>query len=104
MSSHSTVSVANTVEKIKEFFGSKFSKVFNSITAYNCSEFADLSELEQKIETKTKLYFAHPYSSFEKCTNEEYGLIRRFIPKRKQISDYSLETISFIENFLITIL
>lgn len=45
MPSHSVVSVTNALEKIKEFFGSKFSEVFKSITADNDSEFADLSEL-----------------------------------------------------------
>ncbi|EOU2041344.1 TPA: IS30 family transposase, partial [Clostridium perfringens] len=29
--------------------------------------------------------------------------IRRFIPKGKRISDYSLETISFIENWMNTL-
>ncbi|WP_300351031.1 IS30 family transposase, partial [Clostridium sp.] len=102
---HSAISVTNTIEKIKEFFGSKFSEVFKSITADNGSEFADLSEIEQKTETKTKVYFTHPYSSFEKGTNERHNdLIRRFIPKGKRISDYSLETISFIENWMNTIL
>ncbi len=97
MPSHSAASVTNTLEKIKEFFGSKFSEVFKSITADNGSEFANLSELEQKTETKTKVYFTHPYSSFEKGTNERHnGLIIRFIPKGKRISDYSLEIIFFI--------
>ena len=102
MSSHSTISVTKALDKIKEFFGSKFSEVFKSITADNGSEFADLSEFELK--TKTKVYFTHPYSSFEKGTNERHnGLIRRFILKAKRISDYSLETISFIENWMNTL-
>ncbi|SQB38806.1 IS1470, transposase [Clostridium perfringens] len=102
MPSHSAISVTKTLDKIKEFFGSKFSEVFKSITADNGSEFADLSEFELK--TKTKVYFTHPYSSFEKGTNERHnGLIRRFIPKGKRISDYSLETISFIENWMNTL-
>ncbi|MDK0957070.1 IS30 family transposase, partial [Clostridium perfringens] len=79
-----------------------FSEVFKSITADNGSEFADLSEFELK--TKTKVYFTHPYSSFEKGINERHnGLIRRFIPKGKRISDYLLETISFIENWMNTL-
>ena len=99
MPSHSAISVTKTLNKIKEFFGSKFNDVFKSITADNGSEFADLSELELK--TKTKVYFTHPYSSFEKGTNESHNeLIRRFIPKGKQISYYLLETISFIENWM----
>lgn len=86
MPSNSAVSVTKALDKIKEFFGNKFSEVFNSITADNGSEFADLSELEQKTETKTKVYFTHSYSLFEKGTNERYNkLIRRFIPKGKRI-------------------
>ena len=104
MPSHSAIAVTKALDKIKDFFGSKFSEVFKSITADNGSEFANLSELEQKTEIKTKVYFAHPYSSFEKGTNERHnGLIRRFIPKGKRISDYSLETISFIENWMNTL-
>ena len=100
--SHSAISVTKAFGKIKEFFRSKFSEVFKSITAENSSEFANLSELEQK--TKTKMYFTHPYSLFEEGTNERHnGLIRRFIPKGKRISDCSLETISFIENWMNTL-
>ncbi|SQC85206.1 IS1470, transposase [Clostridium perfringens] len=98
MPSHSAISVTKTLDKIKEFFGSKFSEVFKSITADNGSEFADLSEFELK--TKTKVYFTHPYSSFEKGTNERHnGLIRRFIPKENEFQITHLETISFIENW-----
>ncbi|MPQ45228.1 IS30 family transposase [Clostridium tarantellae] len=104
MSSHSAISVTNALKKIKELFGSKFSEVFKSITADNSSEFADLSTLEKETETKTKVYFTHPYSSFEKGINERHnGLIRRFIPKGKRISDYSFETITFIENWMNTL-
>lgn len=50
------------------------------------------------------MYFTHPYSSFKKGTNERHnGLIRRFIPKGKRILNYSLETISFIENWMNTL-
>ena len=104
MPSHSAISVTKALEKLKDFLGSKFSEVFKSITADNGSEFADLSDFEKKTETKTKVYFTHPYSSFEKGTNERHnGLIRRFIPKGKRISDYSIETISFIENWINTL-
>lgn len=73
-----------------------FSDIFKTITGDNGSEFANLSTLEA--ETDTKVYFTHPYSSFEKGTNERHnGLIRRFIPKGKHISDYSSYDISFIE-------
>ena len=50
------------------------------------------------------MYFTHPYSSFEKGTNERHnGLIRRFIPKGKCISDYSSDDIIFIEEWMNTL-
>jgi len=44
------------------------------------------------------VYFAHPYTSCEQGSVERNnGLIRRFIPKGKQIDSYSDEQISQIE-------
>lgn len=67
--------------------GDYFSKIFRTITTDNGSEFARLAELEAG--TSTKVYFTHPYTSCEKGAIENRnGLIRRFIPKGKQISDW----------------
>ncbi len=91
--------VSNEFQKIRSFFGDRFSKVFKTITSDNGSEFSELHELESK--TSTKVYFTHPYSSFERGTNERHnGLIRRFIPKGKSINDYADEDISFIEEWM----
>ena len=44
------------------------------------------------------LYFTHPYTSCEEGTVENHnGLIRRFIPKGKRISDYSDDDILAVE-------
>lgn len=69
-------------------YGDRFSKIFKTVTADNGCEFA---ELPSAIKSKDWLvYFAHPYSSFERGTNERHnGLIRRFIPKGKAISNFS---------------
>ena len=84
------------------FLGEHFSQVFKSITSDNGSEFSDLATLE--VETDTRIYFTHPYSSFEKGTNERHnGLIRRFIPKGKRINDYSPYDIAFIEEWMNTL-
>lgn len=94
--------VMNELRLIRSFFGEQFNQVFKSITGDNGSEFADLSTLES--DTTTKIYFTHPYSSFEKGTNERHnGLIRRFIPKGKCINDYSLDDIAFIEEWMNTL-
>lgn len=99
ISSKSADAVSNEFKKIQSFFGDRFSKVFKTITSDNGSEFSELHELESI--SSTKVYFTHPYSSFERGTNERHnGLIRRFIPKGKSINDYADEDISFIEEWM----
>jgi Transposase and inactivated derivatives, IS30 family len=72
------------------------------ITSDNGSEFVDLSNLE--VYTDTDVHFTHPYSYFEKGTNERYnGLIRRFITKRKPMSNYDSTSIAFIEEWMNTL-
>jgi IS30 family transposase len=96
------VSVQNALNKLADEAGPHFSKVFKSITADNGSEFAELSTLELK--TDTKVYFAHPYTSSERGTNERHnGLIRRFIPKGKHMNQYSIKTISHIQTWCNTL-
>ncbi|MGL5245456.1 MAG: IS30 family transposase, partial [Sarcina sp.] len=95
-------SVIREIKNIQDLFGDKFSEIFKTITSDNGLEFADLATLENF--TNTKVYFTHPYSSFEKGTNERHnGLIRRFIPKGKRISNYNLDQILFIEDWMNTL-
>ncbi len=90
--------VTEAIKQIKVFFGSKFSQVFKTITGDNGLEFAELSTLEK--DTDTRVYFAHPYSSHERGTNERHnGLIRKFIPKGVAISKFDIEDIAFIEDW-----
>lgn len=84
--------------KVIEYFGSKFSEVFKTITTDNGSEFAELSRLEAV--SDTLVYYAHPYSSWKKGSNERHNrLVRRFIAKGKRISDYGLDAIAKIEDW-----
>lgn len=56
-----------------------------SITADNGSEFASLSQLEG-----VDVYFAHPYSSHERGSNENFnGLLREFVPKGVSLKELS---------------
>lgn len=94
--------VMSELKTIKNIYGAEFSQVFKTITGDNGSEFSELSTLENH--ANTKVYFTHPYSSFEKGTNERHnGLIRRFIPKGKSMSDYSSAEIEFIEEWMNTL-
>lgn len=88
--------LTNELAKIRDFFGDKFSEVFKTITGDNRPEFAQLANIEKLC--STRVYFAHPYSTFEKGTNERYNeIIRRFIPKGKRISNYDVNDIGLIE-------
>lgn len=67
--------VMDGFEKVRKYFGSKFSDVFKSITTDNGSEFTELNNLEK--DSKTLVYYAHPYSScdelFEAKLDEIYS-------------------------------
>lgn len=90
--------VMDGFEKVRKYFGSKFSDVFKSITTDNGSEFTELSNLEKG--SKTLVYYAHPYSSWEKGSNERHTrLVRRFIAKGERISDYGIDAIERIEDW-----
>ena len=98
ISARTAEAVMKEIDTIKEEFGSQFHEAFKTITSDNGSEFASLSRLKEQ---NVGVYFTHPFSSFERGTNENHnGMIRRFIPKGKKISDYSLEAIERIEEWM----
>lgn len=56
------------------------SEKVHTITGDNGKEFADHETIAKKL--KTDFYFAHPYASWERGTNENTnGLIRQYFPK-----------------------
>jgi len=70
----------------------KVSKVFKTITSDNGSEFSGLSDIESLV----SIYFCHPYSSFERGSNERHnGILRQFIPKGRSINDFSEDEIMY---------
>ena len=86
-----SVSVMTAMDVLREEYGEKFSAVFKTITADNGTEFEGLAALEKY---GTKVYFAHPYSSWERPQNERHNRIfRRFVPKGVSIDKYSAEQI-----------
>ena len=85
--------------KIKEFMKKNYNKIFKSITTDNGTEFSDFLSIIK--DTKTKIYFCHPYCSGEKGTNErDNGIIRYFIPKVTLIEKYSYKQINKIANWM----
>ena len=69
---------------------------------FQSAKFIDYVVKKSQLEdaTVTKVYFTHPYSAFERGTNERYnGLLRRFIPKGHPKTHYSIDDIAFIEEW-----
>ena len=90
---HTAEAIQAALELVMDFFGEQKNEIFKTITGDNGSEFANLSMFE---DGKLKVYFTHPYSSWEKGTNECHNkMLRRFIPKGRSISDYTADDICF---------
>ena len=99
----STVMVLDGLER--RYGAALFRKVFKSITVDNGSEFADWRGIERSAlhpgENRTKIYCCHPYSSWERGSNENQNkLIRRWIPKGTPIENYSDEYMRHIEDWM----
>ena len=91
--------VVNKINQIKLFMKKHYNKIFKSFTTDNGSEFADFLGIIK--DTKTQIYFCHPYCFGKKGTNEKQnGIIRYFIPKKTLIENYSNEDINNIANWM----
>ncbi|HIS90256.1 MAG TPA: IS30 family transposase [Candidatus Faecisoma merdavium] len=91
--------VVNKFNKMKEFMKIHYNKIFKSITTDNGTEFSDFLNIIK--DTKTKIYFCHPYCSGEKGTNEKHNsIIRYFIPKGTLIEKYSCKDINKIAEWM----
>ncbi|POB87863.1 IS30 family transposase, partial [Vibrio vulnificus] len=78
-------------EEIKHNYG----HIINSITADNGPEFANLDSVMSGV---SDVYFAHPYTSSERGTNEVHNrMIRRDLPKGLSLDTVSPKVIRDIE-------
>jgi IS30 family transposase len=96
--------VGKTLDKLERRYRNSFKKMFKSITMDNGCEFVNQNIIEQSVITKKKrttAYYAHPYSSWERGSNENTNkIIRRFIPKGANISKYTHKEIKRIEEWI----
>ena len=105
MKSCTTLCVLTELEELRVEWGSLFSKVFKTITVDNGSEFADYEGMmlpKSIIDgIKMNVYYCHPYSSYERGSNENANkLIRRHIPKHTNFDDKSDRDIQKIEDWI----
>ena len=90
--------VNSEIKQLFSDFGKKPEKIFRTLTADRGLEFASLAELENE---STKIYFAHPYSSYEREINERHNrILRRFISKGTDINKISEEELERIEDLI----
>ncbi|CAJ1224953.1 MULTISPECIES: IS30 family transposase [Lactobacillaceae] len=83
----------NTLQNIVDDYGPEH---FKTVLFDNGSEFSKLSQVKGP-----DVYFAHPYSPWERGSNEHLnGEIREFIPKGKSMKELSIVNVQAIQDIL----
>lgn len=97
--------VVRALNRLEKQYGSKvFREKFKTITCDNGVEFLDAKGIEKSISTKqprTTVYYCHPYSSYERGTNENINrMIRRFFPKGTNFDEIKPAQITAVESWI----
>jgi len=102
VSSKESKNIVGIIDRLEKEYVEEFSNIFKTITFDNGSEFSDSVGMEKY--NRTNVYYAHPYSSYERGSNENWnGLVRRFLPKGSNFEDLSEEEdINMIVNYIDT--
>ena len=97
-------SVVKALDTIEYKYGALFPLVFKSITVDNGSEFSDCVGMEKSRygnRQRTKVYYCHPFSSWERGTNEvQNKMIRRHFPKGTDLSKVTPEQVEHAQEWL----
>ena len=102
---HTADEVVKALNRIERELGEKrFRETFKSITVDNGAEFSDYERMEMSRRNKkkrTKVFYCHPYCSFERALNENQNrLIRRFVPKGTVFDDISRKEVKDIQDWI----
>lgn len=96
--------VVKSLNKIEHRYGKQFKNIFKTITVDNGTEFSNCQGIEKSIYGKgnrTKVYYCHPYSSWERGTNERINReIRRLIPKGTNLAQFTEIQIQAVEEWV----
>lgn len=97
--------VKQAIDRLERKHKSNFRKKFKSFTMDNGCEFLDIEALETSClfpgQRRITVYYAHPYSAWERGSNENANkLIRRFIPKGADIGKFTNAEIKRIEHWM----
>ena len=92
--------VVSAIKRLRKRIGGNFNDVFKTITADNGGEFLD-SEAIKKAAKCGEVYYAHPYSSWERGSNENGNrILRRFVPKGTDVGKLTREELQRIEDWV----
>jgi len=97
-----TASVVKALDDIERGMGGGFRQLFKTITCDNGVEFSDAKGIERSVDggIRTKAYFCHPYSSYERGSNENANkLIRRWQPKGTVFDELTDEQVQSLEDW-----
>ena len=97
--------VAKALNILERQYGAKqFRNVFKTITWDNGPEFLNCPAQERSCcssKARTKLYYAHPFSSFERGRNENAnGLIRHFLLKGSRFDELAQQHLDWISEWI----
>ena len=101
---HTSASVVQAINKLERRFGKLFYTLFKSITVDNGCEFQDVEGMQTSCRHKgnrTTVYFCHPYSAYERGSNENMNrIIRRFFPKGTNFDTVTAAEVKRAEDWL----
>ncbi|MBQ7655591.1 MAG: IS30 family transposase [Clostridia bacterium] len=104
LNEHTAEQVVCKIDALEKEWGDRFSTVFKTITVDNGTEFSDCAGLERSVfgeKDRTKLYYCHPYSSYERGSNENQNrLVRRKIPKGTNFDSMTEEDIQKVQDWI----
>ena len=96
--------VVKSLNRLEFRYGKQFKRIFKTITVDNGTEFSNCQGIEKSIYGKaqrTKVYYCHPYSSWERGTNERINReIRRLIPKGTNLAQFTEKQIQEVEEWV----
>ncbi|HQH63126.1 MAG TPA: IS30 family transposase [Clostridiales bacterium] len=93
--------IVEVLDMLQQEYKGCFNAIFKTITFDNGPEFSDSDGMENG--RGTQVYYAHPYSSYERGINENWnGIVRRFIPKGKSFDNLKQEDLQRICHYINT--
>lgn len=105
LKTHTAKAVVSALNRMEKQIGTEgFRKIFTTITVDNGVEFADnegMKKTRRSHRSRTEIYYCHPYSSYERGTNENNNkFIRRHYPKGTHIDDLTSSQVRKLQDWI----